>query len=74
MTMRMRKKRMITVRMMMTRKMRRSRRNSKTLRTIQTKMKMCTEETRLQRPGRRRMGTKKMMKSLVLMRTLTGLR
>lgn len=74
MTVRMRKKRMITVRMMMTRRMRRSKRNSKTLRTIQTKMKMCMEGTGLQRPVRKRMGTKKMMRSLVLMRTLTELR
>jgi len=63
---------MTTVRMMM-RKMRRSRRNSKTLRIIQMTMKMCMEGTRSSRV-RTRMGTRKKMRSLALTRTLRELR
>ena len=69
---RMRKRRMITAKMTM-RKMKRSRRNSKTLRTIQMTKKMFTEGTRLS-SRRRRTEMKKKMRSLVQMRTLKELR
>lgn len=56
--------------MTMRRKMRRSRRNSKTSRIIQMKRKRYTEETRWRKRGTRT----KRMRSLEPMRTLTGSR